>query len=151
MRVSSLSAFHHCSYNLNLSLLLCRKIENAVNYLGMVRCCKAFLPLFKEQAFKKSYEYARIFNLSSSAGTISGTTGLAAYHASKNAAVAFSTCLRIELKAFGIQVTTINPSFHDTPLVNDMYLRADRMWETLPLKLKVEYGQGAVYWSCNLC
>lgn len=118
------------------------EIENAVNYIGMVRCCKAFLPLFKEQAFNKTYEYARIFNLSSMAGMISGSPGLAAYHASKHAAVAFSTCLRIELKAFGIQVTTINPSYHNTPLTNTMYLRADRMWETLSPRLKAEYGQG---------
>ena len=53
--------------NAHVSRPLC-----AVNYMGEVRCCKAFLPIFKEQAIKKSYTNARIFNMVSMAGMVSG-------------------------------------------------------------------------------
>ena len=46
----------------------------AVNYMGKVRCCKAFLPIFKEQAIKGTYQSARIFNMVSMAGMVSGVT-----------------------------------------------------------------------------
>ena len=110
--------------------------------MGMVRCCKAFLPILKDQAIKQTYTDMRIFNLTSMAGLVAGGIGLAAYSASKHAANAFSTVLRLELKGFGIQVTTINPSFHGTPLVNTMGDKASKQWETLDSAKKEEYGQG---------
>ena len=114
---------------------------NSVNYIGKVRCCKAFLPIFKEQAIKRTHKDARIFNLTSMAGLVTGSMGLAAYAASKHAANAFSSVLRNELKAFGIQVTTVNPSFHGTPLVASMGDLVADNWENLEVSKKEEYGE----------
>jgi NAD(P)-dependent dehydrogenase (short-subunit alcohol dehydrogenase family) len=110
--------------------------------MGMVRCCKAFFPILKDQAIKQTYTDMRIFNLTSMAGIVVGGIGFSAYAASKHAANAFSTILRLELKEFGIQVTTINPSFHGTPLVNTMGDKASKQWETLDSAKKEEYGEG---------
>jgi len=110
----------------------------------MVRCCKAFLPIFKEQAVKRTYQHMRIYNVTSMAGLIApGQMGLSAYGASKFAATAFSSCLRLELKMFGIQVTTVHPSFHATPLVHSMGEKADADWKKLDESKKEEYGEGA--------
>ena len=67
---------------------------------------------------------------------------MSAYQAAKHAAYAFSAFLRLELAAFGIQVTTINPSYHGTPIVNTMGDKAVEMWDELPPEIKMEYGQG---------
>jgi NAD(P)-dependent dehydrogenase (short-subunit alcohol dehydrogenase family) len=86
----------------------------------------------------------RILNVTSMAGLVaSGTSGLAAYGASKHAANAFSTVLRTELAGFGIAVTTINPSFHATPLVKDMGEQLTKVWNNLEDAKRKEYGQGA--------
>lgn len=84
----------------------------------------------------------RILNLTSMAGLVTGSLGMSAYAASKHAANAFSTVLRLELKGFGIQVTTVNPSFHGTPLVNTMGDETTKLWETLDPVKKEEYGEG---------
>jgi NAD(P)-dependent dehydrogenase (short-subunit alcohol dehydrogenase family) len=110
--------------------------------MGTVRCCKGFLPLFKEQAIKGTYKDARILNNVSMGGLVSGSTGMVAYHASKFAAQAFSICLRNEMAAFGIQVTTINPSFHETPMTESMGDDSRKMWEKLPGETRAEYGEG---------
>ena len=117
---------------------------HAVNFFGMIRCCKAFLPLFKEQSILASHTGARIINITSMAGYISnGLMGMSAYVASKHAANAFSHCLRTELPpSYNIQVCTINPSFHKTPLVDTMDQVLAKKWETLDPKLKEEYGEG---------
>jgi short chain dehydrogenase len=112
----------------------------------MVRCCKAFLPLLKEQATSGIHTGARILNLTSMAGLISqGAIGLAAYSASKHAANTFSHILRTEVfPSFKIQVTTINPSFHGTPLVHAMGDMASKQWDSLEYSIKAEYGEGTV-------
>jgi NAD(P)-dependent dehydrogenase (short-subunit alcohol dehydrogenase family) len=113
----------------------------AVNYMGLVRCCKSFLPIFKKQAIEKTHTDARIINVCSMAGLCAGP-GIAPYFASKHAAVAFTAGLRMELKAFGIQVSAVNPSFHETPLVNTMWDRLTSVWESLPEEKRKEYGEG---------
>jgi NAD(P)-dependent dehydrogenase (short-subunit alcohol dehydrogenase family) len=87
---------------------------------------------------------ARILNLTSMAGVVSsGTIGMSAYCASKHAANAFSNILRAEIyHSFHIQVTTINPSFHGTPLVYTMGDVAAKQWDTLDTTKKMEYGEG---------
>ena len=107
----------------------------------MVRCCKAFLPIFKDQAVKRTYKDMRIFNVTSMAGLVTGIIGLSAYAGSKHAANAFSSVLRLELKSFGIQVTTVNPSFHATPLVHGMGDATTKMWENLDDSIREEYGE----------
>jgi NAD(P)-dependent dehydrogenase (short-subunit alcohol dehydrogenase family) len=117
-----------------------------VNYFGLIRCCKAFLPLFKEQAIQETHTGGRIINITSMAGLISnGVMGMSAYSASKHAANAFSHILRTELlSSYNIQVCTVNPSFHKTPLVDTMGDVLSNIWEKLDPKLKEEYGEGTV-------
>ena len=112
----------------------------------MIRCCKAFLPLLKHQAIQKTHMGGRILNITSMAGYISnGVVGMSAYSASKHAANAFSHVLRSELiSSYGIQVCTINPSFHKTPLVDTMDHMLAKTWYALDPKLKEEYGEGTV-------
>eukprot|EP00527_Entomoneis_sp_CCMP2396_P003736 CAMPEP_0198140672 /NCGR_PEP_ID=MMETSP1443-20131203/3803_1 /TAXON_ID=186043 /ORGANISM="Entomoneis sp., Strain CCMP2396" /LENGTH=388 /DNA_ID=CAMNT_0043803177 /DNA_START=94 /DNA_END=1260 /DNA_ORIENTATION=+ len=112
-----------------------------VNFFGVVRCCKGFLPLFKKQAVERIHKGARIFNVSSMAGLVKAANRTSPYAASKHATVAFSSSLRQELQAFGIQVCTVCPSFHGTPLVENIHntMRAD--WESMPKEKQEEYGQ----------
>jgi short-subunit dehydrogenase len=114
---------------------------STVNYMGVVRCCKGFLPILKKQAIEKTHTGARILNVVSMAGIIAGP-GMTPYFASKHAALAFTTGLRMELKAFGIQVSAVNPSFHETPLVNSIGDGLTGVWEGLPEEKKKEYGEG---------
>lgn len=117
-----------------------------VNYFGMIRCCKAFLPLFKRQSIEDTHKGGRIINITSMAGYISnGVMGMSAYSASKHAANAFSHVLRTELiSSYNVQVCTINPSFHKTPLVDTMDPVLAKTWEDLDPTLKYEYGEGTV-------
>lgn len=117
-----------------------------VNYFGMVRCCKAFLPILKEQAISRIHTDARILNITSMAGLVAqGAIGMSAYSASKHAANAFSQILRAEVfPSFQIQVTTINPSFHGTPLVHSMGGLASQQWASLKASTKAEYGEGTL-------
>lgn len=75
------------------------------------------------------------------AGLVSDSVGLSTYHASKFAAQAFTRCLRHELAPFAIQVASINPSFHETPMTKMMDAKSREMWEKLPLELRKEYGE----------
>jgi NAD(P)-dependent dehydrogenase (short-subunit alcohol dehydrogenase family) len=113
-----------------------------VNYFGMVRCCRAFLPILKRQAIDRSFSDTRIINLTSMAGLVSSGIGLSAYMSSKHAATAFSQVLRHELRhTFGIQVTTVTPSFHGTPLtdsMNDMFMQ---IWQEMESDRQSEYGE----------
>jgi NAD(P)-dependent dehydrogenase (short-subunit alcohol dehydrogenase family) len=113
-----------------------------VNYLGMVRCCRAFLSILKRQAINKTFLDMRIINLTSMAGLVSSGVGLSAYMSSKHAATAFSQVLRHELRhTFGIQVTTITPSFHGTPLTDSMNEMFMRIWQDMESDLQSEYGE----------
>jgi len=103
--------------------------------------------LLKAQA--REYRYARIVNVVSMAGLVTG--GFAApYHGSKFAAEALSSCLRSELRNFHIQVVTVNPSFHKTPLVTCMRQNVINMWEQVPPAIQEEYGEGMLLYIVNL-
>ena len=112
-----------------------------VNCLGQIRVVKAFLPYLKNQyASSAAYKDARIVNVVSMAGLETGM-GMSPYNASKFAAEGFSSALRLELRDFGIQVVTMNPSFHETPLTADLPGQGQRMYDKLPAELKSRYGQ----------
>ncbi|SDF12033.1 hypothetical protein SAMN04488542_1064 [Fontibacillus panacisegetis] len=82
-----------------------------VNYLGVVRCTKAVLPMMKAASS------GRIVNVASIAGKI-GTSKSTAYTATKHAVLGFSSALRQEVREYGITVSTINPGPIDTPFFN---------------------------------
>jgi len=78
------------------------------NYLGMVRCTKAVLPvMLKERT-------GHIINVVSLAGKIA-TAKASGYSASKFAMIGFSDSLRNELGGTGVLVSTVNPGPVDTP------------------------------------
>lgn len=112
-----------------------------VNFMGVVRCCKGFLPLFKQQV-KTGKHAGRIVNLASMAGKAACFGNLTAYSASKHAVVAFSHGLRVDLAPFGIQVGTICPTFHGTPMVRNAGQTFDENWNLLPKRVTEEYGDG---------
>jgi len=126
------------------------KKDMEVNCFGQIRIVKAFLPFLKRQASpscaanksnkEESYKDARIINMISVAGIVP-LIGCTPYSSSKFAAEAFSNSLRLELRDFNIQVVTLNPSFHQTPLVENLVDNTWKMWNTLPSSIKEEYGQ----------
>lgn len=111
-----------------------------VNYFGMIRTSKAFLPILKSQAVEGTYENkSRIVNVVSMAGLTVGVSG-SSYHGSKFAAEAFSACLRVELEAFNVAVVTVNPSFHETPIVDSCQKNLESVWRSLDPGVQEEYG-----------
>ena len=96
----------------------------------------------KQQVKDGTHTGARILNVSSMAGKLSCVGNLTVYSASKHAVVAFSHGLRVDLAPFGIQVGTICPTFHGTPMVQDASKRFDAYWKTLSKETVEEYGDG---------
>jgi hypothetical protein len=111
--------------------------HSQVNYLGLVRCCKAFLPIFRRQMDRN----CRIINLTSIAGLIHGHQTWSAYMASKHAANAFSHVLRAETRPY-VQVATVNPSFHATAIVHNLQAVAASVWGKLDDATRQQYGPG---------
>ena len=75
-----------------------------INLLGVVRGCRTFTPLFKEQGS------GHLVNTASLAGLVHAP-GMAAYNAVKAGVVAVSETLSHELAPHGIAVTVVCPSF----------------------------------------
>jgi len=132
--------FVACGYRAHLKFLLFFIL--IVNFFGVVRCCKAFLPILKRQALEKGAKGSKIVNLTSLAGICPGAYGGSAYSSSKHAAQGFSQSLRLEMAQFGVQVSTINPTFHSTPLVETMPSALEDFASELPKDRHEEYGQG---------
>jgi NAD(P)-dependent dehydrogenase (short-subunit alcohol dehydrogenase family) len=80
-----------------------------INLLGVVRGCRTFTPLFKEQGS------GHIVNTASLAGLVHAP-GMAAYNAVKAGVVAVSETLSHELAPHGIAVSVVCPSFFRTNL-----------------------------------
>lgn len=79
------------------------------NLFGAVRCCRAVIPLMRQQ------KAGHLVNVASFAGIANAPT-MAAYNASKAALISLSETLRMELHDDGIGVTVACPSFFDTDL-----------------------------------
>lgn len=84
------------------------KIETivAINWLGVVKVCREFIPHFRAQ--KKG----QFINISSIAGLVNLPLG-SFYHSTKNAIESFSECMAYELLDFNISVCTVQ--FGNTP------------------------------------
>jgi NAD(P)-dependent dehydrogenase (short-subunit alcohol dehydrogenase family) len=80
-----------------------------INLLGVVRGCRTFTPLFKEQ------RRGHIVNTASLAGLVHAP-GMAAYNTVKAGVVALSETLSHELAPHGIDVSVVCPSFFRTNL-----------------------------------
>ncbi|GEM57144.1 short-chain dehydrogenase [Flavobacterium columnare NBRC 100251 = ATCC 23463] len=77
-------------------------IDNIVstNWLGCVKVCRAFIPVFRKQGF------GHFINVTSIAGLVNLPLG-SFYHATKCAVESFSECMSYELMNFGIGVSTV--------------------------------------------
>lgn len=84
-----------------------------INLLGVVRGCKTFVPVFKEQ------RTGHLVNTASAAGLVH-PPGTASYCAVKAGVVALSETLMFELEPFGIRVSTVCPSFFQTDIARNM-------------------------------
>jgi len=78
------------------------------NYLGLIRCTKAVLPVMKKQ------KAGHIVNIASLAGLI-GNAKSTSYAATKHAVLGFTNSLRMELRGTGITVSAVNPGPIKTP------------------------------------
>lgn len=77
-----------------------------VNWLGVVKVCRAFTTVFRTQ--KKGH----FINISSIAGLVNLPLG-SFYHSTKHAVESFSECMAYELMNFNISVSTVQ--FGNTP------------------------------------
>ena len=80
-----------------------------INLLGVVRGCRTFTLLFKEQGG------GHVVNIASLAGLVHAP-GMSAYNATKAAVVAVSETLSHELAAHGVAVSVVCPSFFRSDL-----------------------------------
>ena len=113
--------------------------HNPVNYFGMVRSIKAALPLFRRQ---HPHHRGRVVNITSMAGLMGTAPIFTAYASSKHAANVASHALRAECRGF-LDVVTVNPSFHETPLVHLLTtLYTKEHFEKLSAELRSFYGLG---------
>lgn len=85
-----------------------KEIDNIVdvNWLGVVKMCRAFIPVFRHQ------NYGQFINITSIAGLVNLPLG-SFYHATKHAVESFSECMAYELLDFNISVATVQ--FGNTP------------------------------------
>lgn len=91
-----------------------------INLLGVVRGCKAFLPLLQRQ------QKGHIVNVASMAGLLD-VPNMSSYNATKAAVVSLSETLQNELAADNIQVSVVCPSFFRTNLGASMRSTIDGM------------------------
>ncbi|OWP85334.1 SDR family NAD(P)-dependent oxidoreductase [Flavobacterium davisii] len=71
-----------------------------INWLGCVKVCRAFIPVFRQQGF------GHFINVTSIAGLVNLPLG-SFYHSTKSAVESFSECMSYELMNFGIGVSTV--------------------------------------------
>lgn len=84
-----------------------------INVMGVVRGCKVFTPLMKEQGS------GALVNVASMAGLMLAPL-MASYNVSKAGVIALSETLRQELHPSGIQVHAVCPAFFQTNLTSTM-------------------------------
>ena len=87
-----------------------RTIE--VNYLGVVRTTRRFLPAMV------AARAGRVINIASTAGKY-GSRNQSMYNGSKHAVVGLTRCLGLETAAHGVRVNAICPGFVDTDMIGD--------------------------------
>ncbi|GIZ11517.1 SDR family oxidoreductase [Pseudomonas sp. NCCP-436] len=82
----------------------------SINLMGVVKGCKAFLPLLEKSR-------GRIVNISSMAALMQGP-GMSNYNVAKAGVVALSESLLVELRQLGVKVHVVCPSFFQTNLLD---------------------------------
>lgn len=106
----------------------------AVNFLGPVNVCKAFLPLLRQGK-------GRLVNIASNSG-LAPVKLMGIYCASKSALAMLSETLRYELKDWGIHVSTVVPSGYRTGILTYNYTEtAERWWSQASNTVQQDYGK----------
>jgi NAD(P)-dependent dehydrogenase (short-subunit alcohol dehydrogenase family) len=95
-----------------------------INLFGVVRGCKVFTRLFKQQG------HGYIVNVSSMAGLLDPPL-MSSYNASKAAVVSLSETLQIELAGTDIGISLVCPSFFKTNLTESMRTTDPRMIKSM--------------------
>tara|TARA_B100001971_G_scaffold84647_1_gene77942 strand:+ start:38430 stop:39167 length:738 start_codon:yes stop_codon:yes gene_type:complete len=83
-----------------------------VNIMGVINTLEPSVKIMKEQGSGQIVTVASV-------SAFSGLPGMAGYGASKSFVLSMSETLAIDLKDYGISVTTIAPGFIKTPLIKD--------------------------------
>ncbi|XP_074648502.1 short-chain dehydrogenase/reductase family 9C member 7-like isoform X2 [Tubulanus polymorphus] len=107
----------------------------SVNVMGVVRVTKTFLPMLRKSR-------GRVINVASLAGRFNLPL-YCAYAMSKSACIAFSDCLRREMAAFEVMVSTVEPTLYSTNLtaVDRVTQEATTHWNNSPHEIQQAYGQ----------
>ena len=144
---SETDEFHFSPPSVILTQISCGE----VNFFGTIRCCKALLPIMKEQGIKAIHGGTRVLNVTSVAGIVPGGNMGTLYSSSKHAAQCFTEGLRKEVADFDIYVSSINPSLHGTLIVDRMESNLLETWNKLTSEKRDEYGEGTfLRFSLNL-
>jgi len=96
-----------------------------INLLGVVRGCRVFTPLFKQQ------EHGQFVNIASMAGLLS-PPAMSSYNVAKAGVVALSETLSAELSPWNIRTLVVCPSFFPTNLNESLRTHDDSMKAALP-------------------
>ena len=108
----------------------------SVNLFGAIRVTKAFLPLIRKNK-------GRIINVASILGRVAAPF-VGAYCITKHGLEAFSDVLRLEMKPFQVQVSTIEPgnylsSANSNSCKDGLVLMARHIWDQLDESLQKDY------------
>lgn len=103
------------------------------NFMGTYHCVRAALPTMRQQ------QSGHFVFLSSAAGKL-GVPLLSAYCASKWAVRGFASALRAEFYGSGIDITTVYPSWVDTPMTRQEGMKL----MNIQAKLSVEQVAGEI-------
>ncbi|XP_066999152.2 D-beta-hydroxybutyrate dehydrogenase, mitochondrial [Anabrus simplex] len=108
-----------------------------VNLLSVIRLTQVFLPLLRKTK-------GRVVNLVSILGRIASPFR-SAYCTTKFGVEAFSECLRLEMRRWGVDVVVVEPGDYTTGntwFTNDTLLEQARlMWKTMSEEARKEYGE----------
>jgi NAD(P)-dependent dehydrogenase (short-subunit alcohol dehydrogenase family) len=95
-----------------------------INLKGVIRGCRTFVPLFKQQ------KGGHIVNIASLAAVANAPT-MSSYNVTKAGVVSLSETLRHELAPYGIHTTVVCPSFFQTNLADTMRTPEQGMDQTV--------------------
>ncbi|XP_075687225.1 dehydrogenase/reductase SDR family member 9 [Rhinoderma darwinii] len=114
-----------------------------VNLLGLIHVTLSVLPLIKKAK-------GRIVNVSSVGGRVAASGG--GYFSSKFGVEGFNDSLRRDLKAFGVNVSCIEPGLFKTPLSDPKRVLEQRIciWKQLSKTIRDEYGENYVQIDAGL-